>query len=81
MFHSLWWALVTLTIVGYGDVYPVTVGGRLFTFFILMIGLGVVAVPSGIMATALSKAREEESVGQVVELYNTPSDAEQSSDD
>ncbi len=59
IFHSLWWAVVTLTTVGYGDVYPVTVGGRIFTFFILVIGLGVVAVPTGLLASALSQARQE----------------------
>lgn len=58
IFSSLWWAVITLTTVGYGDVYPVTVGGRVFTFFLLMIGLGTIAVPSGIVASALSKARE-----------------------
>jgi len=58
VFSSLWWAVITLTTVGYGDVYPVTVGGRIFTFFVLMIGLGVVAIPSGIIASALSKVRE-----------------------
>lgn len=57
---SLWWAVATLTTVGYGDVYPITTGGRIFTFFILMIGLGTVAVPSGLLATALTEAREEE---------------------
>ena len=57
VFHSLWWAVATLTTVGYGDVYPITVGGRIFTFFILLIGLGVVSVPAGLVASALSKAR------------------------
>lgn len=57
--HSLWWALATLTTVGYGDVYPITFGGRLFTFFVLMIGLGIVAVPAGLIASALSQARRE----------------------
>lgn len=57
IFHSLWWAIATLTTVGYGDIYPITAGGRLFTFFVLMIGLGIVAVPAGLIASALSEAR------------------------
>jgi voltage-gated potassium channel len=60
VFHSLWWAVVTLTTVGYGDVYPVTVGGRVFTFIVLLIGLGMVSVPPGLVASAMSKARELE---------------------
>lgn len=56
IFTSLWWAVATLTTVGYGDIYPVTAGGRIFTFFILMIGLGIVAVPSGLIASGLSKS-------------------------
>ncbi|GGI92401.1 ion transporter [Legionella impletisoli] len=61
VFHSLWWAVATLTTVGYGDIYPITVGGKIFTFFVLVVGLGVVAVPAGMVASALSKAREMES--------------------
>ncbi len=61
VFQSMWWAIVTLTTVGYGDVYPITAGGRVFTFFVLMVGLGVIAVPTGIVSSALSKAREMES--------------------
>jgi len=58
IFHSSWWSIVTLTTVGYGDVYPITIGGKIFTFFVLIIGVGVVTVPAGLVATALSKARE-----------------------
>ena len=58
IFDSLWWAICTLTTVGYGDVYPITIGGRIFTFFILIIGLSIVSVPAGIISSALSKARE-----------------------
>ncbi|MDH4053596.1 MAG: ion transporter [Rubrivivax sp.] len=63
VFTSLWWAVVTLTTVGYGDAYPITVGGRICTFFILMIGLGTIAVPSGIVAAALAEARRKEREG------------------
>lgn len=56
IFDSLWWAIVTLTTVGYGDVYPITVGGKVFTFFILLIGLGIVAIPTGIISSALTKS-------------------------
>ncbi|WP_452221896.1 ion transporter [Lacinutrix salivirga] len=56
IFDSLWWAIITLTTVGYGDVYPITVGGRVFTFIILMIGLGIVAIPTGIISSALTKS-------------------------
>ena len=60
VFHSLWWAIVTLTTVGYWDTFPITTGGRVFTFFVLFLGLGIVAVPTGLFASALAKAREEE---------------------
>ncbi len=60
VFHSLWWAVTTLTTVGYGDVYPITVGGRIFTFFMLLVGLGIVAVPAGLVSTALLRARQME---------------------
>jgi len=65
VFHSLWWATATLTTVGYGDVYPVTVGGRCFTFLVLLVGLGIVSVPAGLVASALSKAREIEDGGNI----------------
>lgn len=58
VFHSLWWSVATLTTVGYGDIYPVTAGGKFFTFVILVIGLGIVAIPSGLLASALSKAND-----------------------
>ncbi|KAA0135271.1 ion transporter [Gimesia chilikensis] len=60
VFHSLWWAVSTLTTVGYGDIYPITAGGKIFTFFILAAGLGIVSIPAGLVASALAKAREME---------------------
>jgi hypothetical protein len=46
--------------LGYGDMFPITIGGKIFTFFVLMIGLGTVAVPTGLIASALSQARNED---------------------
>lgn len=60
IFHSLWWAVATLTTVGYGDVYPITAGGKIFTFVVLMWGLGIVAVPAGIIASSLSSLTKGE---------------------
>ncbi len=60
IFDCLWWAVATLTTVGYGDIYPITVGGRLFTFIILILGLGLVAVPTGIVASSLSSIKRKE---------------------
>lgn len=62
IFHSLWWAVATLTTVGYGDIYPVTFFGRMFTFIILMIGVGIISSSSGIMVNALQKVIEEEKI-------------------
>lgn len=59
IFDCLWWAIATLTTVGYGDIYPITLGGRLFTFIVLLVGLGLVAVPTGIVASALTSIRRE----------------------
>lgn len=59
VFHSLWWSVATLTTVGYGDIYPVTIGGKIFTFFLLMIGMGIVAIPGGLIAGAFSKINQK----------------------
>lgn len=58
--QSLWWAVATLTTVGYGDTYPITVGGRIFTGLVLLVGLCIVAVPAGLVASALLNHPPEE---------------------
>ncbi len=58
IFHCMWWSVSTLTTVGYGDVYPITLGGRMFTSIILFVGLGVVAVPAGLVAGAVSRSTD-----------------------
>lgn len=60
VFACMWWAVATLTTVGYGDVYPVTAGGKVFTTLILFIGLGIIAVPAGLISSALSEVWREE---------------------
>tara|TARA_B100000965_G_C19555902_1_gene742170 strand:- start:823 stop:1011 length:189 start_codon:yes stop_codon:yes gene_type:complete len=45
--------------VGYGDAFPITVGGKIFTSLIVTIGLGIIAVPTGLFASALSKTIKE----------------------
>lgn len=59
IFHGLWSVLATLTTVGYGEIYPITLGGNFFTGLALKIGLGIVAMPAGIIAASLTEAREQ----------------------
>jgi voltage-gated potassium channel len=61
IFESLWWAICTLTTVGYGDVYAITAGGRIFTALILIVGVGIIAIPTGLFASALLRVREGDS--------------------
>lgn len=60
VFHCMWWAVATLTTIGYGDIYPITAGGKIFTSIIVIIGLGVVAIPTGLFASALTKSAQNE---------------------
>lgn len=59
--RAIWWAVATLTTVGYGDVYPVTALGRFCASIIAIAGIGVVALPAGVFASAFSdELRERE---------------------
>jgi len=60
IFHCLWWAVATLTTVGYGDIYPITAGGKIFSSIIVFIGLGIVAVPTGLIASSLSSSLKKD---------------------
>ena len=57
---TLWWAVVTLTTVGYGDVFPVTVLGKLLSGIISILGIILIALPSGIISSGFIKEYEEE---------------------
>lgn len=52
--EAMWWAVATLTTVGYGDVTPITAMGKIFGALITIIGIGTVALPSGILASGFS---------------------------
>lgn len=73
MFDALWWSIATLTTVGYGDIYPVTAIGKLFAGIIALLGIGIVAIPTGIIASGFTEAvTQEEAVvcphcGKVIE--------------
>ena len=52
---SMWWSIVTLTTVGYGDVFPITSLGKIFGSVIIILGIGTVALPAGILASAFTE--------------------------
>jgi len=52
---AMWWAFSTLTTVGYGDVTPITVGGKIFGALITVVGIGMVALPTSILASGYNQ--------------------------
>ena len=54
--RSMWWGVVSLTTIGYGDTYPVTVEGKLFTAFYALVAIGFVSVVSGVLVSAVIKS-------------------------
>ena len=60
---TFWWAMATLTTVGYGDVYPITTGGRMFASIVALTGIGLVAIPTGLLSAAFTKRIAEEREG------------------
>lgn len=59
MFTTLWWAIITFTTVGYGDMYPITVGGRIATTFITVLGIAFYAIPGSIFTASLLEKLNE----------------------
>ena len=51
----MWWSIATLSTVGYGDVFPITFGGKVFTGVLLLIGLSIISIPSGLIASSFIK--------------------------
>lgn len=52
---GIWWAIATLTTVGYGDIYPITAVGRIMSAVIAVLGIGLVAVPTGIISAGFTE--------------------------
>ncbi len=52
---ALWWGVATLTTVGYGDVYPITVMGKALASIVAFLGIGLFAIPAGILASGFSE--------------------------
>jgi len=52
---SMWWGVITLTTIGYGDTYPVTVMGKIVAGGVAVLGIAVYAIPTGIMASAFTE--------------------------
>ena len=63
--NSIYWAIVTLTTVGYGDVFPATAFGKVVASFIMILGYGIIAVPTGIVTAEFSRKRKEKVNAQV----------------
>ncbi|MDB4587811.1 ion transporter [bacterium] len=61
---TFWWAMATLTTVGYGDVYPITTGGKMFASVVALTGIGLVAIPTGLLSAAFTKRIAEDRKGQ-----------------
>ncbi len=74
-FDAVYWATVSLTTVGYGDIYPVTVFGRIITMVSSVFGIAVIALPSGIITAGfmdeLNKRAEENRPGNTAEIKET----------
>lgn len=66
---AMWWGVATLTTVGYGDVYPITALGKFFGAIIALLGVGIVALPAGIIASGFNEAMQDR-------LYADPSPSE-----
>ncbi|MCG8412797.1 MAG: ion transporter [Pseudomonadales bacterium] len=73
---AMWWSIVTLTTVGYGDVTPITAGGKAFGALVAIVGVGMVAMPAGILASGFANAFRRRRVSFEQELQIALEDGE-----
>ncbi len=64
--ESIYWAIVTLTTVGYGDIAPTTTLGRFIASFVMILGYGVIAVPTGIVTAEISNSKKNSEISTQV---------------
>lgn len=64
---TMWWGVATLTTVGYGDVFPITPLGKVLSSFIAVLGLGLFAIPTGILASGFSEQLQQQQSTSVSE--------------
>ncbi len=62
--ETMWWSVATLTTVGYGDVYPITTAGKTLTALISILGIGMFALPAGILASGFSEEFKRKEAAQ-----------------
>jgi voltage-gated potassium channel len=71
--QTIWWSIITLTTVGYGDMIPVTIAGKIFTSIILIAGVALFALPAGIITAGfLEETRKQRSNGHTCPHCHMP---------
>ncbi len=69
IFDGIWWSVITLTTIGYWDIYPMTFAGRSLAMILAIVGVGLVALPTGILTSGFIRAlRSEKKISQLVNV-------------
>ena len=69
--HTMWWGIVTLTTVGYGDMSPVTLAGRILAGMTMLIGIGMLAIPTGVIAIGFANERRRRELLQTWKIVSS----------
>ena len=72
IFYSFWWAVATLTTVGYGDIYPLTGWGKFLSGIIALLGIGLVALPTGIISSGFIEQLGKQKESKKYNEFNCP---------
>ena len=64
VFDAMWWSVATLTTVGYGDIYPITFVGKFLAAIIAILGIGIVAIPTGIIASGFTELVQQKGINE-----------------